>query len=61
AKLAEYHDTRTDLPIRKFVLIANLLKKVSRQEHPPVQTEEAWFDMCLEQSLQPDQIDSQEQ
>ncbi|KAI8068488.1 hypothetical protein BC940DRAFT_332889 [Gongronella butleri] len=53
AKLAEYYDTRTDLPIRKFVLIANLMKKATQQveqvEQVEQQAEEAWLDSCLEE------------
>ncbi|KAI8339219.1 hypothetical protein BC941DRAFT_422457 [Chlamydoabsidia padenii] len=45
AKLAEYFDTRTDLPIRKYVLIANMLRKSSIQEED--RAEEQWLDNCL--------------
>ncbi|KAI8076894.1 uncharacterized protein BX664DRAFT_344191 [Halteromyces radiatus] len=44
AKLAEYYDTRTDLPIRKYVLIANMLRKTTVQEE---KAEEEWLDTCL--------------
>ncbi|KAI8876877.1 hypothetical protein K501DRAFT_288685 [Backusella circina FSU 941] len=40
AKLAEFDQSRTDLPIRKYVLIANLLRDHNREQH--------WFDACLD-------------
>ncbi|CAO3598604.1 unnamed protein product [Absidia cylindrospora] len=46
AKLAEYYDTRTDLPIRKYVLIANLLRNTPIQNEN--KTEEQWLDTCLD-------------
>jgi hypothetical protein len=45
AKLAEYFDTRTDLPIRKYVLIANMLRNSTLQEED--RAEEQWLDDCL--------------
>lgn len=45
AKLAEYFDTRTDLPIRKYVLIANMLRNSTLQEED--RAEEQWLDNCL--------------
>ncbi|CAO3644670.1 unnamed protein product [Cunninghamella blakesleeana] len=44
AKLAEYYGTTTDKSIRKYVLIANMLKKASQEK----QKEEQWLDDCLD-------------
>ncbi|ORZ11254.1 hypothetical protein BCR42DRAFT_104863 [Absidia repens] len=52
AKLAEYYDTRTDLPIRKYVLIANMLRKSTVQKED--KAEEQWLNTCL------DALDKQE-
>lgn len=46
AKLAEYYDTRIDLPMRKYVLIANMLRKTTLQEED--KAEEQWLDTCLD-------------
>ncbi|KAI8337555.1 hypothetical protein BC941DRAFT_336378, partial [Chlamydoabsidia padenii] len=53
AKLAEYYDTRTDLSIRKYVLIANMLRMTSSQEED--KAEEQWLNTCL------DALDKQEE
>jgi hypothetical protein len=45
-KLAEYDQSRTDLPIRKYVLIANLLRDSNREQQ--------WFEACLD-DLEDDQ------
>ncbi|ORZ17994.1 hypothetical protein BCR42DRAFT_412934 [Absidia repens] len=46
AKLAEYYETRTDLPMRKYVLIANMLRNTPVQDEG--KTEEQWLDTCLD-------------
>ncbi|OAD00045.1 hypothetical protein MUCCIDRAFT_156957 [Mucor lusitanicus CBS 277.49] len=47
SKLAEYYDqTRIDLPMRKYVLIANLLREPSS---PSSESEQHWFDTCLDE------------
>jgi hypothetical protein len=45
SKLAEYDQTRIDLPIRKYVLITNLLREPS----PTTELEHQWFETCLEE------------
>ncbi|KAK4512527.1 Dipeptidyl peptidase 4 [Mucor velutinosus] len=52
SKLAEYDQTRIDLPIRKYVLIANLLREPSS---PSTESEQHWFDTCL------DELDKEEE
>ncbi|CAO3638592.1 unnamed protein product [Mucor fragilis] len=52
SKLAEYDQTRIDLPIRKYVLITNLLREPSS---PATESEQHWFDTCL------DELDKEEE
>lgn len=52
SKLAEYDQTRIDLPIRKYVLITNLLREPSS---PSTELEQHWFDTCL------DELDKEEE
>ncbi|KAI9271405.1 hypothetical protein BY458DRAFT_509368 [Sporodiniella umbellata] len=50
AKLAEYDQARTDLPIRKYVLIANFLRDPKSHW-----LEQHWFDACLNELGQEDE------
>ncbi|KAI9304701.1 hypothetical protein BJ944DRAFT_266448 [Cunninghamella echinulata] len=43
AKLAQYYNTPTDLPIRKYVLVTNMMKKTLQEK----EKEEQWLDDCL--------------
>ncbi|CEP11298.1 hypothetical protein [Parasitella parasitica] len=52
SKLAEYDSARIDLPIRKYVLITNLLREPSS---PSTELEQDWFDACL------DELDKEEE
>ncbi|KAG1448561.1 hypothetical protein G6F56_008907 [Rhizopus delemar] len=52
AKLAEHSKARTDLPIRKYVLIANFLRRPKEEE-----LEQRWFDTCLDKLVQEDKED----
>ncbi|KAI8376023.1 uncharacterized protein BYT42DRAFT_469884, partial [Radiomyces spectabilis] len=57
-KLAEYSQTRTDVPIRKYVLISNMLRQQdthpselddgSEVSHKDDVLEQQWFDTCLD-------------
>lgn len=53
AKLAKYDQTRIDLPIRKYVLITNLLReeeqkeKQSNEDEDMMLLEQNWFESCL--------------
>lgn len=58
AKLAEYDQTRIDLPIRKYVLINNLLREeqqVNSKDEDMILLEQHWFDSCL------NELDKEEQ
>ncbi|KAI8364840.1 hypothetical protein EDC96DRAFT_510564 [Choanephora cucurbitarum] len=58
SKLAEYDQARIDLPIRKYVLIANLLRDPSP---PPVMNlEQHWFDSCIDELDKDEQEDNPE-
>ncbi|CAO0801767.1 unnamed protein product [Mucor circinelloides] len=52
SKLAEYDRAHIDLPMRKYVLIANLLREPSS---PSTESEQHWFDTCL------DELDKEEE
>ncbi|KAI8355670.1 hypothetical protein BD560DRAFT_406907 [Blakeslea trispora] len=58
SKLAEYDQARIDLPIRKYVLIANLLRDPSPSPSPNL--EQHWFDTCLNELDKEEQEGSQE-
>lgn len=58
AKLAEYDQTRIDLPIRKYVLISNLLREeqqLNNKDEDMILLEQDWFDSCL------NELDKEEQ
>ncbi|KAI8090892.1 uncharacterized protein B0P05DRAFT_527840 [Gilbertella persicaria] len=55
SKLAEYDQTRIDLPIRKYVLITNLLRDPSSPPAIMSNMEQHWFDACI------NQLDKEEQ
>ncbi|KAI9282615.1 hypothetical protein BY458DRAFT_496781 [Sporodiniella umbellata] len=52
AKLAEASKARTDLPIRKYVLIANVLRRPKE-----VELEQHWFDSCMNKLIQDEKED----
>lgn len=52
AKLAEYDKARIDLPIRKYVLIANFLRGPKSDL-----LEQHWFDTCLSELDHEEEID----
>ncbi|KAG1438053.1 hypothetical protein G6F56_012808 [Rhizopus delemar] len=55
AKLAEYDQARTDLPIRKYVLIANFLR--DPKSHL---LEQHWFDTCLSELGQEEDMETEQ-
>ncbi|KAI7888779.1 uncharacterized protein EV154DRAFT_516823 [Mucor mucedo] len=58
AKLAEYDQTRIDLPIRKYVLINNLLReemKENTKDKNMILLEQHWFDSCLNELVKEEQ------
>ncbi|CAO3624580.1 unnamed protein product [Cunninghamella echinulata] len=57
AKLAQYYDTPTDLPIRKYVLITNMMKKTLQEK----EKEEQWLDNCLGELDQQEYEDEDEE
>ncbi|KAI9469668.1 MAG: hypothetical protein EXX96DRAFT_587030 [Benjaminiella poitrasii] len=59
SKLSEYyqHTRRIDLPIRKFVLITNLL----REESPSNELEQHWFDTCIDKLDKEEEEEQEEQ
>ncbi|OBZ86112.1 hypothetical protein A0J61_05841 [Choanephora cucurbitarum] len=58
SKLAEYDQARIDLPIRKYVLIANLLRDPSTP--PVIDLEQHWFDSCIDELDKDEQEDNPE-
>ncbi|KAI8639468.1 hypothetical protein BD408DRAFT_421347 [Parasitella parasitica] len=56
SKLAEYDSARIDLPIRKYVLIVNLLREPSS---PSIELEQDWFDACLDELDKEEEIERQ--
>ncbi|EIE86379.1 hypothetical protein G6F57_008300 [Rhizopus arrhizus] len=56
AKLAEYDQARIDLPIRKYVLIANFLRRPKEEL-----LEQQWFDSCLSKLDEEDELDNESQ
>jgi hypothetical protein len=56
AKLAKYDQTRTELPIRKYVLISNLLREEEQQQQQQQQQQQHYSDMITDNDEEQDML-----